>query len=232
MKCVAVDTAQVWLIRADLPGRVVSYLHGLLDERERSRANGWRWAERRRYVVAHGAARLILGGRLGRPPGDLRYTYGAQGKPAIEGVQISLSHSGEFCMLAVSRDRAVGVDIQQLASGIEPVSMAARYFPLAEARFVAAARPVEQTVRFARIWARKEALTKAVGGRLIPSLSVPVCATRRSIIVTGFRLTDVVAPPGFRAAIALAGRASFRVSVRRWRWADQAQAKLMEAVER
>lgn len=200
---------------------MVTYLYGLLDERERSRANGWRWAERRRYVVAHGAARLILGDRLGEPPATLRYTYGAQGKPAIEGVQMSLSHSGEFCMLAVSEHRPVGVDIQQLASGIEPVSMAARYFPLAEARFVAVAGPVEQAVRFARLWARKEALTKAVGGRLIPSLSVPVWVARRSIIIRGFRITDVVAPPGFRAAIALAGRASFRASVRRWRWADQ-----------
>jgi 4'-phosphopantetheinyl transferase len=227
---VAFDTAEVWLIRADVPGQVVTFLHGLLDERERSRANGWRWAERRRYVVAHGAARLILGDRLGEPPADLRYTYGAQGKPGIEGAQMSLSHSGEFCMLAVTEDRPVGVDIQQLASGIEPVSMAARYFPIAEARFVAAARPVEQAVRFARMWARKEALTKAVGGRLVASLSVPVCVMRRSVVVGGIRITDVLAPPGFRAAIALAGRAGFRVRVRRWRWADQ--AKRMEAVER
>lgn len=237
------DTAEVWLIRADVPGRVVNYLQSLLDERELCRAAGWRWAERRRYVVAHGATRLIVGERLGAPPAELRFTYGKHGKPALAGAwtgtHLSLSHSGEFCMLALSPHRPVGVDIQHLAAGVEPTSMATRYFPPAEALFVAAAPPGARAAWFARLWARKEALTKAYGGRLIPGLCVPVSVTRRSIITwypsepspIPHRLTDIFAPQGFRAAIALAGRASFRVRMRRWRWSTD-QLKQIEAVDR
>jgi 4'-phosphopantetheinyl transferase len=230
---VTVDTAEVWLIRAAVPGSIVGVLNSLLDERERHRAGGWRWTERRRYIVAHGVTRLVLGDRLGTLPTEIHFTYGENGKPELPGLHLSLSHSGEFCMLALSPHRPVGVDIQQLASGVEPVSMALRYFSPEEARFVAAASPVERARRFARLWTRKEALTKAFGGRLVRELCVPVGVTRRSVIISSpipHRLADIRAPQGFRAAIALAGRASFRVTLRRWRWEDQ--VKRIAAAER
>lgn len=219
---VPLDTAEVWLIRADVPGHALSFLHGLLDERERSRVKAWRHTDRRRFIVAHGATRLIIAARLGVPPAQLRYTYGRHGKPELAGLQLSLSHSGEFCMLALSPVRAVGVDIQHLAIGVNPAAMATRYFPPAEAHYVTAARPVQQAVRFARLWARKEALVKAYGGRLVTGLSIPVSITRRSVIAGDppHRLTDIPAPRGFRAAIALSGRTPFRVRVRRWRRPD------------
>lgn len=68
----------------------------------------------------------------------------------------SLSHSGDYAVCAVS-DKAVGVDIQK----IKPVNMrlAERFFTADELAAVKE-NPIEQ---FNRIWARKEAVSKAVG---------------------------------------------------------------------
>ena len=68
--------------------------------------------------------------------------------------------------------------------------------------------------RFARLWARKEAVVKAAGGRLWPNLRLGVL--RRDVISCAepggqYRVADVATPPAFRAAVALAGAAPFAV---------------------
>ena len=101
------DAADVWLIRTDLPDEVLAGLETLLDEAERQRAGALLAAShRRRYVAAHGAARVIIGSHLGAPPAQLRWRRGPHGKPELAGpwtgVQVSLSHSGGLAALSAS----------------------------------------------------------------------------------------------------------------------------------
>jgi 4'-phosphopantetheinyl transferase len=208
-----VDTrVEVWLVHTDQPAPVVSELESVLDDDERARANTFGWpAERRRYVVAHGAARCILAAHLGVRADDIRWRRGRRGKPELVGggPHVNLSHSGELAALAICDDRPVGIDVQELSPGLRPGRMAERYFHADEAAHVAGS--VE---RFARLWVRKEACVKAAGGTLWPALSLPVL---HDIVVPGpFRVTDIPVPAGFRAAVALTGDRPYRTMLRTW----------------
>lgn len=210
--------ASAWLV-GDVPSSAVAALLTTLDADERRRAARFSSAEARRgFVIAHGAMRHIVAGCLGAPPAELRWKAGAHGKPELvgewTGIHANLSHSGGRCLIAVSRERAVGADIQRLVPGLDVVAMARRYFPDPEAQEVTDAVGPADT--FARLWARKEAVTKAAGGRLTQVL--PLLTPPGSVEAAGdwYRVVDVDAPQGFRAAIALAGEEKFTVELNEW----------------
>ena len=221
------DTVDMWLVRTRLPADTVATLAEVLDDDERDRAAEMSDdGNRRRFVVAHAALRLIVAPWLDIPAGAVRWHRGPHGKPELAGAtgaQVSLSHSGEFAAVAVTGTRRVGVDLQELAAGMDrtgaAVRMASRWYPPAEARFVAdAADPTERADRFARLWARKEACVKVAGGQLVPGLRLAVRGP--SPVLTGdgadrYLVRDLDAPPGFAAAVALEGADDYRV-VQRW----------------
>jgi 4'-phosphopantetheinyl transferase len=222
------DTVRVWLIRSDQPDTVVADLFNVLDDDERGRADALaRDNDRRRFVVGHGAARLIVGRHLGAPAEQIRWRHGQHGKPELcgrwTGAQVNLSHSGDLNALAVTERRRVGVDVQQLVSNLDPTAMAARFFPPAEARFVAAAGNRDGCAgRFGRLWTRKEACVKACGGMLAQGLSLPVQGFGDVIVENPggalpgpFLVRNVPVPAGFCASVALEGTGAYRL-VRRW----------------
>ncbi len=223
------DVVEVWLIQVDLPDAMLASLRPLLDDAELSRADGYlRPVSRARYIAAHGAVRVILGRRLAVPPGRLRWRRGPHGKPELalpeNGPQVSLSHSGGLAALALSESRRVGVDLQELVTGPDAIRLAERFYPRAEARFVARAPdPAEAGRRFTRLWARKEACVKVTGGHLFPGLALPARGDG-AVVVAGpggsppvpCLVRDVSVPPGRLAAVAIEGAGRFRVARRSW----------------
>jgi 4'-phosphopantetheinyl transferase len=219
------DVVEVWLIRTDLPERVLAGLLPLLDKGERARADAVIYpASRRQYIAAHGAFRVILGRCLDVPPASLHWQLGPHGKPELAGPgpRVSFSHSGDLAALAMAAGRRVGVDIQQLLPRLDVTRMAARFYPPQEAEFVATA-PVRarQVARYTRLWARKEACVKVAGGRLLPGLEQVI---PRTGVVPGGEggasvgpclVRDVRAPRGYRAAVAAEGTDAYDV-IRRW----------------
>lgn len=225
------DAVQVWLIPADLPAPELAGLAAVLDDAERARAA--RLAspvQRALFVAGHGAARLLLGERLGLPATAVCWRYGPHGKPAPDtpaGPQVNLSHSGEFALLALAARRPVGVDLQRVRPHLSVVRLASRFYPPAEARYVAAgADPAERAHRYTRLWTRKEACVKAAGGRLVPGLRLPVAGPAPVAVpppdgpsagyCSGSLVHDLPAPPGYRAAVAAAGTRPYHVQLHRW----------------
>jgi 4'-phosphopantetheinyl transferase len=205
-----------WLV-GDLPPAVVAELFATLDGEERRRAECFSASEsRRRFVIAHGVTRRVVADHLGAPPASLRWQTGPQGKPELvgdwTGVHANLSHSGGRCLIALSATRGVGADIQRLVPGLDVLAMARRYFPSTEAQAVAD----DPEAAFAQLWARKEAVTKAAGGRLTQVLHLPTPPDVIAVSGSVYRVVDVVAPEGFRAAIALAGSDPFTVELSEW----------------
>lgn len=230
----ASDAVVVWLVRTDPPVSVVAGLAALLDAGERDRAARLDPVTSRRFTVSHGVLRLIVGRCLNTAPEQIRWTRGRYGKPALAdgrtGWEVNISYADDLTAVAVSRGRAVGVDIQRVLPRLDPVAMSLRYFPPAESRFVTGtADPAERSDRFTRLWARKEAYVKAGGGRLADGLRLsvhrPKDATgrlRSGLVVPGpnggtpVRVRDLPVPPGFRAAVALLGPRPFACVVRWW----------------
>jgi 4'-phosphopantetheinyl transferase len=213
-----IDTVRVWIVPAGVAPGVQARCREVLDDGERARAGALRHGpDRHAFAVAHGVLRILAGRELGVPPAALRWTAGRYGKPVLtapwSALHTSLSHSGGMIAVAISTARPVGVDIQHVVPGLEPVGLSARFFPPDEAGYVAAGRDAgARTDRFAHLWARKEAVVKAVGGRLWPNLSIAVRG--RDVVSCAepagpHRVTDVAAPAGHRAAVALAGAAPF-----------------------
>jgi 4'-phosphopantetheinyl transferase len=227
------DLARVWIIPVGVPPDTAASCLAVLDESERARAAAFLSSrERQRFTVAHGALRILVGRELGARPSALTWTSGRYGKPELappwSDLHTSLSHSEDMIAAAISPDRPVGVDIQHLAPGLDPVGLSARFFPADEARYVAAGRDAgARAARFAHLWARKEAVVKAAGGRIWPNLGIAVRG--RDVVSCAepacpHRVADVTAPAGFRAAVALTGAAPFVMESVGWRGAETSAA--------
>lgn len=224
---------RVWIVPVDLAPQAATKCRRVLDEGERARAAEFvSPRDEQRFVIGHGALRILVGRELGIPPAALAWAPGAHGKPALappwSALHTSLSHSADLIAVAVTASLPVGIDIQRLVPGLDTVALSARFFRPPEARYVAAGRDAgSRADRFARLWARKEAVVKAAGGRLWPNLRIAV--QRRDVVRCAdpagpCRVADVAAPPGFRAAVALAGAAPFAVQTASWASADAAPA--------
>jgi 4'-phosphopantetheinyl transferase len=216
------DLVRVWIVPVDVPPDTAARCRDVLDEGERARAAAFLSPrDQQRFTLAHGALRILVGRELKTSSVALTWAPGRHGKPELvspwSGLHTSLSHSGDMIAAAISAGRPVGVDIQHLVPGLDTVGLSARFFAPDEAGYVAAGRDVSARAdRFAHLWARKEAVVKAAGGRLWPNLKIAVhgCDVVGCAEPAGsHRVADVTVPAGFRAAVALAGAAPFAVEV-------------------
>lgn len=210
----AASTA-VWLIDTDEQNGVAARLAPeVLDLAEHRRAAAFvREEDRRRYVAAHVALRVLLGARLDLAPGRVRITRapcpscgGPHGRPVSEDgpVHFSLSHSGRLALLALG-PVPVGADVEALLPDSAVRELAGQLHPR-EAAELEALGPEERPAAFGRVWVRKEAYLKGLGVGLSRGLALDYMGTGDTPAsgVPGWSLTDVGVPPGFSAAVAVA----------------------------
>ncbi|HEY9483472.1 MAG TPA: 4'-phosphopantetheinyl transferase superfamily protein [Micromonosporaceae bacterium] len=144
----------------------------LLDDVEQARRERLRRAaDRDRFVIGAVLLRLVMAERTvwsaAEVPVDRTCTMCGKphGRPTIagSGLHVSVSHSGAWVAVAVTRGAEVGVDVEEI-SDIDIGSL--------ESTVLSAAETVEVATLadFFRSWSRKEALVKAAGD----GLSVPL----------------------------------------------------------
>jgi 4'-phosphopantetheinyl transferase len=156
------DTVDVWYVDV---GQVPESLAVLLDGRDRARRRRILCeADRNRFLAAWVLTRLVLGERLGADPAALSFDRTCahcgdpgHGKPVVRTAgpapEFSVSHVGGLAGVAVS-DRAVGLDVEDVAAGVHPLTAALTDRERARCSTYADS---------ARVWTRKEAVLKAVG---------------------------------------------------------------------
>ncbi|MFJ7156701.1 4'-phosphopantetheinyl transferase family protein [Streptomyces sp. NPDC101118] len=189
---------------------------GLLDAAERSRAARLvRDLDRRRYLAAHVGLRVLLGGYLGVPAGEVAFVRedcpgcGApHGRPAPAGplagtLHFSLSHSGDAALMAFS-GRPVGVDVEAVPDAEATADLVETLHPREAAELLALPEEARPPL-LGRVWARKEAYLKGTGMGLAKGLRDPYMGTAGLPAPTpGWAVRDVTAPAGFAAAVAVA----------------------------
>lgn len=194
-------------------------LSELLATDERARAERFVFElHRRRFSAARGLLREVLGALLGVAPASLRFQYGPHGKPRLAGSWLSfnVSHSGERALVAIARERELGVDIEAVRGDVEHEAIARRFFAPGEQRALASLPEHARARAFFEVWTRKEAYVKLLGGGLAEGLQgfeVGLGAPARLLAPSRADITlcALPAPSGFCAALAFGGGAA-RVS--------------------
>jgi 4'-phosphopantetheinyl transferase len=148
----------------------VRFLESILAKDEMDRANRLHFRkDRERFVAGRGLLRMILSSYVGLPPGEIIFTYGSRGKPGVarqEGrrsIEFNLAHSGGTAIYAITRDRAVGVDIEAFQPDFPTEDVARNFLSLAERAALRSLPKDMQSVAFFKCWTRKEAFIKALG---------------------------------------------------------------------
>lgn len=126
--------------------------------------------DRDRFILSHGLLRVILSRYLAESPDGIVLTTGPHGKPAVRAgaestspIEFSLSHSGDYALVAVANRRAVGVDVEVCRPDVDALALAQRFFASPEAENIAQAQGPERQRLFYRYWTGKEAYLKGRG---------------------------------------------------------------------
>jgi hypothetical protein len=129
----------VWAAPLDPPADTIRRSEALLAPDERARADRFRFErDRRRFTVARGVLRTLLGRYLGTDPRGVAFRYESHGKPVLgepfaeRGIRFNVSHSGEMALYAFARGRELGVDVEEVRRMDDGLDIAERFFSEAE----------------------------------------------------------------------------------------------------
>jgi len=203
---------KIWVVRLDCVSPDLS----LLSTNERLRAARLRQQKDRvRWLEAHCATRRILALELRVDPRYLEFDETDAGKPFLarpaQGLEFNLSHSGGHGLVAVAKDRHVGVDIEVRRSLSDILELAHQIASPDEAQLFEQVSTQEVHSIFFDLWTRKEAVLKAAGrGFLVDPRQVAVgIGPGRSYINFDDRVWTVeslAVSPGVAAATAIEGK--------------------------
>jgi len=165
---------------------------------------------------AETALRIALGMHLDRPPESLAFALGPGGKPELTGpagrdVRFSLSHSGDRCVIAVSAEGPIGIDVEEIREVPELAGIVRSRFAPGEAAEILALSGGQRLHAFYRCWTRKEAYLKATGVGIggdslqrveVSTGSVAVLRAAPGAVAGEWSLLDLDLGEGFVSALA------------------------------
>ena len=215
----------LWQRRLQASAEEINGCYELLSREEKARALRFR-VERPRsdFVLTRATLRLLLAHYAGSTPQEVHFRYGAQGKPALEGdtgLCFNASHTDGLALMAFVKQRAIGIDVENVNRRTEAKRLAERFFSKQERQALTSLRGNELQAAFFRCWTRKEAYIKAKGeGLLLPlhQFDVSIAAGDRDALLatrpdpseaSRWTISDVPLGEGYMAAVAVAaGEAS------------------------
>ncbi|HFJ9437395.1 4'-phosphopantetheinyl transferase Sfp [Bacillus sp. BLCC-B18] len=177
------NDCQIWWGRiSDLQ----SWHYNLLNDVEREKANSYHHsADRARFIIGCVISRLVLGKILSMSPVQVPIDRMCpvcklqHGRPRLpEGMpQLSVSHSGEWIVVAFTKSAPVGVDVEQISPNVDVMKMAEGVLTDIEIAQIMKLRDEQKIEGFLTYWTRKEAVLKATGeGLMIPPMDITVSA--------------------------------------------------------
>jgi 4'-phosphopantetheinyl transferase len=220
---------QIW--RLDLRALAASEDRWLLLLSSNEQARATRLVPRharQHFVATRGVLRTVLAAYLATDPKKLILQNSSKNKPSLgrphddSRICFSVAHSGEVALLAFTRIREVGVDVERVRGDLDVDAIAHRFFSPHEQKQLAAVASDDKVEAFFRCWTRKEAYVKAKGEGLwlpLDQFDVSVAAgSDNALLATRpdgsdaarWSLREVSAGTGYVAALCVAGH-DFRV---------------------
>lgn len=212
----------VWTATLAAHGEALAQHRALLADDERTRADRFLASRvRERFIVARAILRRLLAAYVRGDPTALCFGYAARGKPYLlddSELCFNLSHAQDTALIAIASRREIGIDIEATMRDVDFLGVARKAFSPDEIARLTALAPEERQAAFFRIWTRKEAYVKASGDgfgyptRAFSVSHVPgdedalLADEHQAAAHLDWRITDVVAPEGFCAALAAPGR--------------------------
>jgi 4'-phosphopantetheinyl transferase len=158
---------QIWGILLELPDSELSRAASVLSRDEQERAERLiSEGHRRRSVAAHAMLRAILSRYCGAAPEQLAIRRRSDGKPFLSdcpSLRFNLTHSHGRALIAVARDREVGVDLEKVRREVDVVRLARRFLSERDLAFIERGDPIQRHERFLKAWVAREAVFKADG---------------------------------------------------------------------
>jgi 4'-phosphopantetheinyl transferase len=202
--------------RQPVPASLANRLHpDEVSQSERFRFD----ADRRRFVAGRALARHLLSASFSVPAEQILFATDAFGRPRVaggaQGVDFNVSHSGDLVLVAVARNRKVGVDVEQWRERLDFKALASVVFSTVEqADLLETTRNRQQC--FYRYWACKEAWLKCDGrGLSLPPESFTIRPTSEpgwhSVVENNSelpaRICELPIREGYTSAVAAEGAA-------------------------
>lgn len=167
------DEVHVWRARLDVSAEELEARSKLLTEEERARGARYLRPEvGSRFVAGRGLLRRLLGMYLGADAAEMEFTFNSFGKPALAprhgagDLRFNVSHSHDWALLAFTRGRDLGVDIEGIRPDFATQEIAERFFSPSEVERLQTLTAAAQTEAFFQCWTRKEGYIKARGDGL------------------------------------------------------------------
>jgi 4'-phosphopantetheinyl transferase len=213
------------------PAEVTPGLLGLLDDVEKTRFEGYRRdVDKQRFLTGRALIRGVAAAELGKAPRDITIDSSCfdcgkpHGKPAIAGLEVSVSHSGAWVALAVTDAAPVGVDVEEVRDA-QVDDLAGIAFSAAELVAFKTVPAADRKGAFFTYWSRKEAVVKATGkGMSVPMSKLTltahdepprvVASEAPEVDVATVHMADLAVGDGYRASVAVFGDSAPEVTER------------------
>jgi 4'-phosphopantetheinyl transferase len=211
------NAVHIWLVQTNGESVSLGDFKDLLSSVEQDRASKFKFeTDRRRYITAHAALRSILSIYVNSPARELQFASGPYGKPKLapihdkKKIAFNLSHSHELALIAVTRGREIGVDVEWVREDFAFDEVAQRFFTTREVAALHALPLHLQREAFYKCWTSKEAFLKAKGTGLSGQLDeVEMMLTDHVLRLKGtipnLSLIELTVYAGYVAALVVDG---------------------------
>ncbi|MGQ0762650.1 MAG: 4'-phosphopantetheinyl transferase family protein [Acidobacteriota bacterium] len=214
VSAISEQEVHVWTVELTrIPVLAEAFSRDEHDRAARFNSEESRW----RFRAARSALRMILASYLKLPPSTLVFGQTEFGKPFLinseaDGLLFNLSYAGNLAVIAVARDREVGVDIEPVRTESVSMDVAAQVFSVAEIYTLSGLNSEQQRGAFVNCWTRKQAYIKARGTgaalpldqfdvSLAPGVPAAMLGNRGDSILARWVFQDLQLPPDYIGAV-------------------------------
>lgn len=213
------DSVHLWLTH--ITSFEIDKIFDLLSEDEIDNGEKFYFVkDRKTYLVSRGLLRFLLAQYANISARDISFHYNRFGKPQVsfppsDEIFFNVTHSGEFCLIAISHSNQIGVDIE-LIKPVDYELLSKNIFSVTEkAEFNSISDDLKPTSFFCG-WTRKESFIKGIGeGLSFPLQNFSVTLNHETLISNveihsenseiyqGWKTYDISIDPLYRAALAV-----------------------------